>query len=320
MKLEPETQNIMKKITILFFVVALIFSSCAKKGLVDIKNIGFYVNNCTPPYEVQFYLDVAFQPSEISYSWDFGDGSTSTEKEPIHLYTEKGTYTVKLVIVNYKTTVEKSLVVDVSKDPMPIYADFDYKATRNSFYAPCEIKFYNNSQYASNFFWNFGDGTGSDEVEPTHIFQDSGTYNIYLNAICNGDTAVSLLEMDVQPPPTKIYVDVVSIWLPYEFQGGLFELEYAAGNLNETPIDLDPVVANDFPFGWIIGDDLFFFEGDYNEEQLYFQINDKNNLDNKIYSFSTRFEQIQDDHYPDTLSWDNGDGFAAEVLLSYGDK
>ena len=308
----------MKKLSILFLISVVLFSACKKKGHVDIENIGFYANNCTAPFEIQFYLDVAYQPKEIAYNWDFGDGETSNEQEPVHLYKKTGKYTVKLTIVNYQTTVEKSIVVDVSQDPMPIYSDFDYYAEGNNFYAPCEIKFYNNSQYASEFFWNFGDGTGSAETEPTHIFQQAGTYSIYLHAICNNDTATSLLEMTIDPPPSKIYIDVVSIWLPSQFLGGLFELEYATGGIDETPINVDLVVAEDFPFGWIIEEDLFFFEGDYNEEQLYFRINDVNNHGTAVYSFSTRFKQIQQDHYPDTLYWDNNDGFAAEVLLSYG--
>ncbi|MBN2892865.1 MAG: PKD domain-containing protein [Bacteroidales bacterium] len=309
----------MKKFYFLLFISVIFFSSCAKKGNVDVKDIGFWVNNCTPSYEVQFYLDVAYQPKEITYNWDFGDGQTSTEKEPVHLYTTPGKYTVVLTIVNYKTTVDKSLIVDVSQNPMPIQADFSYEALGGKYYAPCEMSFFNNSQYASNFFWDFGDGYGSIETEPVHIFQEAGTYNIKLNAICNGDTVTSVIQKTILPPPSTIYVDVVSVWLPSEFLGGLYELEYASGGFNETPIDLADIEENSFPMTWFIGDDLFFFSGNYNSEQLYFQVNDKYDYDKTIYSFSSRFEDIQADNYPDTLYWDAGNGFAAEVLLSYGE-
>ncbi len=309
----------MKKSYIFLLLLGVIFSSCAKKGQVDIKDIGFWANNCTPPYEIQFYLDVFYQPKEVTYTWDFGDGTTSFEKEPAHIYNNSGTYTVKLTVVNYKTTVEKTLIVDVSQNPMPIYADFDFETLGDKLYAPCEFTFYNKSQYATNFFWNFGDGLGSTDIDPTHIYQDSGRYQITLNAICNGDTASSVMQVDVLPPPSKIYVDVVNVWMPQDFLGGLFELEYSARGLNETPINLPDIQANSFPITWIIGQSLFFFDGDYNSEQLYFQVNDKVNYDQTVYSFSTRFEDIQDDYYPDTLFWSAGNGFSAQVVLSYGD-
>ena len=41
-----------------------------------------------------------------SYSWDFGDGSTSTEEEPTHIYTQNGNYTVKLTVTNNNGTDE----------------------------------------------------------------------------------------------------------------------------------------------------------------------------------------------------------------------
>ena len=47
------------------------------------------------PLEVGFGSSITpgtFEDSELTYEWDFGDGSTSSEKEPFHTYTEPGTY------------------------------------------------------------------------------------------------------------------------------------------------------------------------------------------------------------------------------------
>jgi len=50
------------------------------------------------------YLEVSFTnfstPAEATYAWDFGDVTISTEKDPTHLYTEEGTYTVTLTTTN----------------------------------------------------------------------------------------------------------------------------------------------------------------------------------------------------------------------------
>ena len=306
----------MKKHAFLLILLPLFFSSCQKKGYINIKNSGFWINNCTAPFEVQFYLDLSYEPKTISYHWDFGDGTTSEEKEPLHNYSKIGKYNVKLQIVNYKTVVDKDFVIDVSQDPMPIDANFDYESTHRYYFAPCQIQFTNNSQYASKFFWNFGDGKGSEETSPSHTFDTAGTYNVYLHAICGKDTATSLLRLDIAPPPSKISIDVVSIWLPEQYIGGIYTLEYYSG-IHPEPISIEPVKAENYPFGWTIGRNLFFFDGNYDSRALYFEIYDYYNDNNPIYSFAKKFEEIQQAFYPDTLSWDSGNGFAAEVLVSY---
>lgn len=307
----------MKKHYFLIFVLFLALVSCQKKGYIDVTNLDYWIKNNRTPFEVQFYLDVHYQPDEITYHWDFGDGSTSTEKEPVHVYNSTGKYTVKLQIVNYKTVYEKSLVIDVSQDPMPIIADFDYESTHfNKYYAPCEIAFYNKSQYADKFFWNFGDGTGSDSINPVHIYRTDSTFNVYLYAISGTDTGTSVMELPILPPPKTINIDVVSIWMPDEFLGGTYSLEYYTDIFDETP-DLDAVLATDWPLAWIIGEPLYYFNGDYDDTKLSFEVWDINNDQSPVYDFSIKFSEIQNEFYPDTLFWDSGNGFSAEVLLSY---
>jgi len=310
----------MKKLYLLAILTLFTLFSCQKKGYVDVQNLDFWVKNNTAPFEVQFYLDVHYQPDEISYHWDFGDGTTSTEKEPVHVYNETGKYTVKLQIVNYKTVYEKSLIIDVSQDPMPIVADFDYESTHyNRYYAPCEIKFYNKSQYADKFFWNFGDGTGSEEANPTHIYQTDSTYNIYLHAISGTDTGTSVFQLPILPPPSTINIDVVTVWLPEELMGGMYSLEYYTDNFHETPSHLNSIIYTERPFGWVIGQSLYYFNGIYDNTLLYFEIWDENYAQAPIYDFGIKFSEIQDKFYPDTLFWDSGNGYSAEVLVSYED-
>jgi PKD repeat protein len=67
-------------------------------------------------YKSLLNLSLQFTPilESSSYLWDFGDGTTSTEKSPIHNYTEEGTYKVCLYQSGEDYSVSKCLNVTVS--------------------------------------------------------------------------------------------------------------------------------------------------------------------------------------------------------------
>jgi PGF-pre-PGF domain-containing protein len=64
-------------------------------------------------------LNVAFTDTSTglptSWSWDFGDGATSTEQNPTHTYSSAGTYTVKLTVSNANSTSSKTAPIIVDK-------------------------------------------------------------------------------------------------------------------------------------------------------------------------------------------------------------
>jgi PKD repeat protein len=55
-----------------------------------------------------------FSVGGASYLWDFGDGSSSTDENPVHIYTIDGTYTIKLKVINTggSTEITKSITID----------------------------------------------------------------------------------------------------------------------------------------------------------------------------------------------------------------
>jgi gliding motility-associated-like protein len=117
----------------------------------------------------------------LSFFWDFGDGSTSTDENPKHLYNNVGKYTVKLYAFD-STSCNKidSSSINLSVNSIPV-AGFTFapvpslenKATR----------FTNESTGATNYLWNFGDGDTSVEVNPSHLYNATGTFNVCLTAI-----------------------------------------------------------------------------------------------------------------------------------------
>ncbi|MDH6181903.1 cytochrome c [Microbacteriaceae bacterium SG_E_30_P1] len=67
------------------------------------------------PLEVQFSSDGSRHPAglPITYSWDFGDGATSTEENPVHTYTVNGQYTATLTVSDGERTGQSTVTVTV---------------------------------------------------------------------------------------------------------------------------------------------------------------------------------------------------------------
>ena len=116
--------------------------------------------------------------SGANYSWDFGDGTTSTATNPTKTYSVVGNYTIKLVVTNgngCKDSLSKSIVINAS----PIAAFTSNSSTQclsgNSF------TFTNTSTGTGlTYNWNFGDGITSTLQNPSKTYATSGTYTVKL--------------------------------------------------------------------------------------------------------------------------------------------
>jgi PKD repeat protein len=305
------------KLILISVLIAFTLNSC-KRGNVDIIEVTAEIENCSLPYIVNFEVDLTYQGNDIEYLWEFGDGTTSNDKNPVHIYTTVGAYVVTLKVNNYDATKEETITVDIHTESIPVISDYDYEVIYNT-YAPAEIKFLNFSEHSDNFFWNFDDGLGTDDFETSHIFEEADTFNVSLRAVCNGDTAIHTETIKILPPPLNIYIKRVSVWLPTEHINKELELKIWYGIFDETPITLQNIVATSIPVSWNMYDELYFFDGIYDSELLKFEIRDDNNFSNVIYTFAITTYDISQTHYNTILTWDDGNGYSAEVVLEYID-
>ncbi|MEK6478394.1 PKD-like domain-containing protein [Catalinimonas sp. 4WD22] len=118
------------------------------------------------------------------YHWDFGDGNTSTEKNPgSHKYEGYGQYYITLTVSNgaCEKQYEERVVIDI--DPTLPFVEFE--ADTHQGCGPLTVTFTNESNYVdpATFQWDFGDGTGASGVEhPIHTYDKPGKYSIKLEA------------------------------------------------------------------------------------------------------------------------------------------
>ncbi|PWT73382.1 MAG: hypothetical protein C5B59_13615 [Bacteroidetes bacterium] len=105
------------------------------------------------PYNAQFNNTSV---AGLQFAWDFGDGSTSTDFNPVHLYTDTGAYTIHLTVYD-STTCNKvdstSRSIFVHTKPQAAFTDQPVPPQINT-----PTVFTNNSTAASQFKWFFGDG------------------------------------------------------------------------------------------------------------------------------------------------------------------
>lgn len=117
-----------------------------------------------------------------SFVWDFGDGSprqTAGTASVFHNYKAAGTYRVKLILIDTGYCNAPDSVEKVLRIATLVKARFTTPPTGC---APYQARFTNTSDGGQQFIWNFGDGTTSTEVNPSHTFA-AGTYTITLTAI-----------------------------------------------------------------------------------------------------------------------------------------
>jgi len=121
--------------------------------------------------------------SPTSWKWSFGDGNTSTDKNPVHTFNKSGLYSVKLTASNEKgsNTLTKSSYIAVSSVSNTPVSKFSASLTSGK--APLTVDFTDQSTGSPTAWkWTFGDGNNSTEKNPVHTYNKSGLYSVTLTA------------------------------------------------------------------------------------------------------------------------------------------
>ena len=116
-----------------------------------------------------------------SWSWNFGDGNTSSSQNPVHTYASIGTFTVTLTVVNFSTGCDytKTSVVTIA-DEQAMFTATLIQLCKNSSTSFTATSIQTNSAIV-NYEWDFDDGTGPiSGNNVSHVFVNAGQYDIRL--------------------------------------------------------------------------------------------------------------------------------------------
>jgi len=150
---------------------------------------------CRAPFPISF-SDQSSGPGNLTYNWDFGNATTSTQKDPPVVYNAAGTYTVKLTTSSdygCQGSIQKTITL---------------AANTPSFNAPdsvCQnspVNFQNTSTPAPTaVIWRFGDGTESTQANAVKTYPNPGVYPVTMVATFPNCIDSLIKNIVVRTPP-----------------------------------------------------------------------------------------------------------------------
>jgi parallel beta-helix repeat protein len=175
---------------------------------------------CGPRYGT-FPLTVTFKDLSTgseprTYLWNFGDGQTSTDRNPVHNYMLSNNYTVSLTVTNPagSDTATKVDYISSTNTPPPVV---DFSASPRSGTNPLIVVFTDQTvgSLPLQYVWDFGDGSVAPErfdKNPVHTYASTGTYDVTLTATNPGGEGVKtyphFIGVNLPPAPTAEFTAV----------------------------------------------------------------------------------------------------------------
>jgi PKD repeat protein len=199
-------------------------------------------------YDIVQFIDLSVdQDDGINlWYWDFGDGNTTNQQSPTHIYIKQGTYAVNLTVIDHYGVFDQISKTIIIQNVPP---------TPNFEFAPItptdldEIIFSDNSTDIDGVIigwnWDFGDGNNSSLQNPIHQFADNGTYIITLY-VTDDNNATRYISYQIQiqnvPPIAQFNLNPTNPILNDNI------------TFQDSSVDLDGIII---AWNWDFGDDSF---------------------------------------------------------------
>jgi large repetitive protein len=137
----------------------------------------------------------------FTHNWNFGDGGTSTDPNPIHTFSQPGNYTIIEYVGTNCGTDTDTVRVEVLPPPDVSFTPPAYGCAKQT------AQFLNTSTTPMASFWQFSDGDTTSVASPYKAFLAPGNYTVTLTGTSqyNGCTASAISTVEVKPNPTPTF-------------------------------------------------------------------------------------------------------------------
>lgn len=200
-------------------LIAESFYGCRDTMYQNITVYATPVASFTASPATQTYPSTAISISNTSsfgtwqYNWNYGDTTTSTlQSPPNHIYSTWGDFDISVIVNGIYCSDTATQTIQIIP-PIPV-ASFTGPATGCR---PLRVQFVNNSLYANQYNWNFGDGGFSTQFNPSYTYYNPGIYTVTLTATGDGgvDTQTQTQIIEVYQIPNAFFtVTPTSVTIP----------------------------------------------------------------------------------------------------------
>ena len=181
----------LQKLSILLITFTFLFSIFS----ISQPNANFSSNKTggCKPLAVSFTNTTTNASAAATYSWDFGNGSTSILQNPGAIFTTEQTYTITL-------TVTDNGKISVSKQQITVYPTpaIDFTVAQSKVCIPTAASF-TATGTAANYYWDFGDGVVQQSSAATiqHNYSKPQTASVTLTAANNYGCTNTISKKDI---------------------------------------------------------------------------------------------------------------------------
>ena len=154
-------------------------SSYVQSIIIDKPTASFTYSGSCAGTVIPFIDNSVYSTGTISsWNWTFGDGTTSTQQNPTHIFSFAGYYTVTLVVTGSTGAIGTySSVVQISSKPLVQFVAGELNGC-----SPLLVNFSDLSiaQNGSTYLWNFGDNLTTNSQNPSHTYLVGGVFPVKL--------------------------------------------------------------------------------------------------------------------------------------------
>ena len=204
---------------------------------------GILINDDTPAVGQPVYLSNMTAPISVTVLWNFGNGVTSNDTSPTHIFQNPGVFTITRVLGEGAAAMQSFRTVTVDFPPQ---AAIELGRPTISINQLVTFNAQDSSPGGMSYFWDFGDGNPASSRSVAHSFDSPGVYPVTL-AVSN-DFGVTLDTLEVHVTNYSIYLPLVASTTegapaetPDLATDGVTETLEAVDQAPDLPIPADPL-------------------------------------------------------------------------------